>query len=177
MARSGGAMPRRSLTFMAASNIEESTARPLPSVAGRLRDGRWVLAVVGIALLLLLVLGAMGAAAASVTFIVTIAAVALAPRSNSAERLASRSEPAQPVWPETGIKRFAEALPDPCFVLDRRGVVRYANERALNAFPIRTGESLTFRLRAPDLVAAFDRVAKGGPAERVEFAERVPTAR
>jgi two-component system, OmpR family, phosphate regulon sensor histidine kinase PhoR len=55
--------------------------------------------------------------------------------------------------------------------------VRYANERALVAFPIRTGEALTFRLRAPDLVAAFDRVAKGGAPERVEFAERVPTER
>ena len=32
-------------------------------------------------------------------------------------------------------------------------------------------------MRVPDLVAAFDRVAKGGPAERIEFAERVPTER
>jgi two-component system phosphate regulon sensor histidine kinase PhoR len=32
-------------------------------------------------------------------------------------------------------------------------------------------------LRVPDLVAAFDRVAKGGPSERVEFVERVPTER
>src|SRR5262245_28176619 len=177
MARPGSATPRRSLTLMVASNIEEGAVRPLPSVAGRLRDARWLLAVIGVALLVLLALDAVSAAGAVALFIAALAAAVLAPRSTSAERLASRSEPSQPVWPETGIKRFAEALPDPCFVLDRRGVVRYANERALSAFPIRTGESLTFRLRAPDLVAAFDRVAKGGPAERVEFAERVPTAR
>ncbi|MEJ0097901.1 MAG: ATP-binding protein [Bauldia sp.] len=74
-------------------------------------------------------------------------------------------------------ERFADALPDPCFILDRRGVVRYANERGAATFQIRVGEALTFRLRVPDLVAAFDRVAKGGPPARVEFAERVPTER
>ncbi len=40
--------------------------------------------------------------------------------------------PADQVWPETGVKLFAEALPDPCIVLDRRGVVRYANRRAVS---------------------------------------------
>ena len=36
--------------------------------------------------------------------------------------------------------------------------------RAVDAFAIRPGEPLTFRLRVPDLLAAFDRVAKGGAA-------------
>jgi two-component system phosphate regulon sensor histidine kinase PhoR len=79
--------------------------------------------------------------------------------------------------PDLGISVFADSLPDPCFILDRRGVVRYANERAAATFAIRTGEALTFRLRVPDLIAAFDRVAKGGQPERVEFSERVPTER
>jgi two-component system phosphate regulon sensor histidine kinase PhoR len=73
--------------------------------------------------------------------------------------------------------RLAEALPDPCFVLDRHGIVIFANERALSAFSLRPGDVLTSRLRAPDLGAAYDRVARGGPAERVEFVERVPTER
>ena len=90
---------------------------------------------------------------------------------------ADRPEPADQVWPETGVKLFAEALPDPCIVLDRRGIVRYANRRAVDAFAIRPGDPLTFRLRVPDLLAAFDRVARGGAPERVEFAERVPTER
>jgi len=162
---------------MAASNLEDGAGPPLPSVSGRLREARWLLATTAIALVILYVASLVSAAGAVVIFIILAGTVALAPRPTAAERRASQSEPAQPVWPETGIKRFAEALPDPCFVLDRRGIVRYANERALVAFPIRTGEALTFRLRAPDLVAAFDRVAKGGAPERVEFAERVPTER
>jgi two-component system phosphate regulon sensor histidine kinase PhoR len=78
---------------------------------------------------------------------------------------------------EPAAMRLAEALPDPCFVLDRHGVVIFANERALSSFPLRPGDVLTSRMRAPDLGTAFDRVARGGPAERVEFVERVPTER
>jgi two-component system, OmpR family, phosphate regulon sensor histidine kinase PhoR len=162
---------------MAASNLDDGAGPRLPSVAGRLREARWLLVVTAVVLVTLYAAALVTAPGALVVFVILAGAAALAPRPPAAERRASRSEPAQPVWPETGIKRFAEALPDPCFVLDRRGIVRYANERALVAFPIRTGEALTFRLRAPDLVAAFDRVAKGGAPERVEFAERVPTER
>lgn len=75
------------------------------------------------------------------------------------------------------VTQFADALPSACFILDRRGVVRHANRRAASAFSIRAGEALTFRLRVPDLVAAFDSVAKGGPPAMVEFSERVPTER
>ncbi len=94
-----------------------------------------------------------------------------------AEPAVAPPEPLRPASSEPGIPAFAEALPDPCFILDRRGIVRYANARAAGVFPIRPGDALTARLRVPDLLAAFERVAKGGPPERVEFAERVPTER
>jgi len=162
---------------MAASNLDDGAVSRLPSAAGRLREARWPLITTAIVLAILYASALVSAAGAVIIFAVLAGAIALAPRPTAAERRARVSEPARSVWPETGIKRFAEALPDPCFVLDRRGVVRYANERARAAFPIRTGEALTFRLRAPDLIDAFDRVAKGGPSERVEFAERVPTER
>src|SRR5690606_23433669 len=90
-------------------------------------------------------------------------------------RLRSRQPPS--IWPETGVKRMADALPDACIILDRRGIVRYANGRAEAAFPVRPGDPLTFRLRAPDFVGAFDRVAAGGPAEKVAFLERGATER
>jgi two-component system phosphate regulon sensor histidine kinase PhoR len=84
---------------------------------------------------------------------------------------------APPAEQSAAFEAFADALPDPCFILDRRGVVRYANQRANAAFAIRAGEALTFRIRVPDLVQAFDVVAKGGPPQRVEFTERVPNER
>src|SRR5579872_3769524 len=117
---------------MAAGNLDDGAQSPLPpSAAGRLRDARWLLLVTAIVLAVLFAAGLVTAAGAIILLAVLAGIVAWAPRPTAAERRAARSEPARPVWPETGIKRFAEALPDPCFVLDRRGVVRYANERAL----------------------------------------------
>jgi two-component system phosphate regulon sensor histidine kinase PhoR len=143
----------------------------------RLADGRWLIAVVAALLLAFIAVGAIGAPVGVAILIGFAAAVALVPRDRP------RSEPVVPAVVvastdrDPGIKLFADALPDPCFILDRRGIVRYVNERAAATFQIRVGEALTFRLRVPDLIAAFDRVAKGGPPMRVEFAERVPTER
>src|SRR4051794_31991540 len=122
---------RAGATIMAASNLDDGAGRPLPSVAGRLRDGRWGLGIIAVVLIILFAVDAVSLVGALIVFFILAAALVAAPRPNAAERVVSRSEPAEPVWPETGIKRFAEALPDPCFVLDRRGIVRFANERAL----------------------------------------------
>ena len=118
------------------------------------------------------------AAGAIVLLLGLVLVTAFVPRSSSAGRSLAEPEPAPAAWPETGIKRFAAALPDPCFVLDRRGIVRYANERAIARLldPRRRAADAS-ACACPTSSAAFDRVAKGGPPERVEFAERVPTER
>lgn len=147
------------------------------SLTRRLADLRWIL--LGFALLLA-VLGLGGLilpAGAVLAFAATTAIVLFVPRSLPTPKASTAGEVQRSVWPETGLKLFAEALSDPCFVLDRRGVVRYANRKASASFPIRPGEPFSFRLRVPELAAAFERVAKGGGAERIEFSERVPTER
>jgi two-component system phosphate regulon sensor histidine kinase PhoR len=74
-------------------------------------------------------------------------------------------------------RAFAASLPDPCFILGADGQVRFANDRAIASFGITEGEFLLFRLRQPELLAAFDKVVKGGGAQQVRFEERVPTER
>jgi two-component system phosphate regulon sensor histidine kinase PhoR len=76
-----------------------------------------------------------------------------------------------------GTRRLAEALPDPCFVLSADGSVVYANDRAVETFGIKAGELLPFRLRYPELVAAFGKVTSGAGPQHVQFVERVPTER
>lgn len=76
-----------------------------------------------------------------------------------------------------GTRAVAASLPDPCFILGRDGQVRFANDRAIASFGITEGEFLLFRLRQPELLAAFDKVVKGGGAQQVRFEERVPTER
>jgi two-component system phosphate regulon sensor histidine kinase PhoR len=148
-------------------------------LALRLSEGRWLIAVAAVLVLGLVVAGEMKLAVGAGLVVAFAAIVALVPvRRLQPRGVAAASPPAsQDELFAAGLKGFADALPDPSFVLDRRGVVRYANARALTAFGIATGDSLTLRLRVPELVAAFEGVARGGPAQVVEFSERVPTER
>jgi two-component system phosphate regulon sensor histidine kinase PhoR len=150
----------------------------LSAAAGRLAESRWQLAAIAVLVALAVVLTGMMAVEGLVLFLLATLLTALVPRATGRRREeGERPQPAGQIWPDTGVKLFAEALPDPCIILDRRGIVRYANRRAVEAFAIKAGDPLTFRLRVPDLLAAFDRVAKGGGPERVEFVERLPTER
>ena len=166
---------------MAAQDAEDNQtvgASPLGAAGRRLSEARWFLGAVAAFVALVVYSTGLTAIEGGFLFAAIVALTALLPRAPALRReAADLPEPAEQIWPETGVKLFTEALPDPCIVLDRRGIVRYANRRAVEAFAIRPGDPLTFRLRVPDLLAAFDRVAKGGTPEQVEFAERVPTER
>lgn len=147
-------------------------------IAARIAAGRFLLLGLLILLAILAAVRILTPATALLIFIAVGLMIAVMPygeRVAPPRRLALRAVPS--VWPETGIKRMADALPQPCFILDRRGFVRYQNGLAEAAFPIRPGDPLTFRLRAPDLVAAYERVAAAATPERLEFVERVPTER
>ena len=156
---------------------EQEVAMVGDRFASRLMAGRLLLLGLLLLLLALVSAKAMTVPAATLVFVAVVLMLATLPRGDRviSRRLTTRAPPS--VWPDTGIKRMADALPEPCIVLDRRGFVRYQNGLAETAFPIRPGDPLTFRLRAPDLVAAYERVAAGGVAERLEFVERVPTER
>ena len=163
---------------MVAANSElPGRAAPATRLLLRLVGGRWLIAAVAAALFALAVVGAIGAPAGVAILLVLATAVAFVPRYGEQSEPVALAVAPTSAERDQGVKLFADALPNPCFILDRRGIVRYANERAVATFQIRSGEALTFRLRVPDLIAAFDRVAKGGPPARVEFAERVPTER
>lgn len=150
---------------------------PMKLAVSRLSEARLLILATAALLAALTIYGMIDVLAALVIFVAFAILAMVVRRDRSAERTSATMPVAEQVWPDTGIKLFAEALPNPCLVLDRRGVVRYANQKAIDAFAIRAGDPLAFRLRVPDLLAAFDRVAKGGPSEGVEFAQRVPTER
>jgi two-component system phosphate regulon sensor histidine kinase PhoR len=149
----------------------------LARIVDRISEGRWLIGAAAAIIFVFVVAGALNPAAGGALLLAFVAAIALIPRSAQDVAAAAPAMPLPAGGLDDGVRRFAEALPDPCFILDRRGVVRYANGLATAAFQIGVGEALTFRLRVPDLVAAFDSVAKGGPPVRVEFSERVPTER
>jgi two-component system phosphate regulon sensor histidine kinase PhoR len=90
----------------------------------------------------------------------------------------SRPRDAHARFPDAGVKAALDALPEPAFVVDRRGRLRFANRAAAPMFgALGLGDPLSFRLRAPSFLEALDRVATGAAQERIAWAEKVPTER
>lgn len=80
------------------------------------------------------------------------------------------------LWPGTGMKVTVDALSMPCFLVDGRGITRYVNTVARARYSgVRPGDPVSFGLRAPSLLEAFDRARTNGTVERIEWAEKVPT--
>ena len=84
--------------------------------------------------------------------------------------------PLPPAAPAPSVNIFADALIDPCLVLDRRGVVLHANLAARRQFPgVTSGNPLTFSMRNPELVQAIELANRTGSSRSVELHETVPS--
>ena len=70
---------------------------------------------------------------------------------------------------------FADALPDPCLLLDRRSVVIHRNPAAEREFPgIAEGALLNLSLRNPPLLTAVEAARRTGASQTVELHQTVP---
>ena len=71
---------------------------------------------------------------------------------------------------------FADALPDPCVIIDHRSVVRHRNKAAATEFPaLAPAALLTAALRSPPLLSAIDEARRTGEHRSVELHQTVPT--
>jgi two-component system phosphate regulon sensor histidine kinase PhoR len=120
--------------------------------------------------------GEIGIVAALVSFLVVVAGVAMLP---SGRTVVTRI--VEPPRPETvsdpgAVFAFADALADPCLVLDRRSVVLHANAAASRQFPsVGNGNPITFSLRNPELVGAIEAAMRNGSVRSIELHETVPS--
>jgi two-component system phosphate regulon sensor histidine kinase PhoR len=70
---------------------------------------------------------------------------------------------------------FADALPDPTLLLDRKSVVIHRNPAAEREFPgIVAGQLLNLTLRNPTLLGAVDAVRRTAEAQTVELHQTIP---
>jgi two-component system phosphate regulon sensor histidine kinase PhoR len=77
--------------------------------------------------------------------------------------------------PAEAVRSFADALPEPCILLDGRGVVVHCNAVAARHFPgVAVGRPLAFSLRFPALLGAVEAARHAG-AQIVELHQTVPT--
>ena len=124
----------------------------------------------------LVLFGELSPVAALVSFLVIMAGAAILPSgaitvTQLAKPIGTQSAPGG----ET-VFAFADALADPCFVLDRRGVVAHANAAAQRQFPnVSYGNPITFSLRNPELVQAIDLAMRSGTVRSIELHETVPS--
>ncbi len=161
---------------MAATNLDRPPFRrtgPLVNIS----ESRWVLGALALVLAVLAIAGMAEPLVAVLVFAAATAVIAVVPRDRAGSGYLPLARDAAGGGLSDILPLVVEALPDPTMVLDRRGVVRWLNRRAAAEFPVTAGDLLTLRLRMPDVLAAFDRVAKGGPPERIEFVDRVPNER
>ena len=134
-----------------------------------------MLAAVAAVFLVLVVLGQLPALAAIGAFAAVAVAVALLPGGEMSARQVAAGAAAQTLG-DTGLQLFAEALPDPCLVLDRRSVVIHRNRPASEQFPgIVLGTPIAISLRAPAVLSAIEAVRRSGEHATVELHQTVPT--
>ena len=124
----------------------------------------------------LVLFGELGPVAALVGFLVIMAGVAILP--GNTITVTRTADLPRPVLDDDddAVFAFADALADPCLVLDRRSVVVHANAAAHRQFPaVSNGNPITFSLRNPELVQAIDTVMRNGTVRSIELHETVPS--
>ncbi|KKB13082.1 hypothetical protein VE25_03795 [Devosia geojensis] len=133
---------------------------------------------VGLVVLVFLVLAALvggrvlPSAVAAVAFLAAaILALVLPARSQLGQNAAT-----QPGAREPDIFAFADALTDPCLILDRRAVVIHRNPPAARQFPTTvSGNPVTFSLRNPEFVRAVERAGDTAATQTIELHETIPS--
>ncbi|MBS3849987.1 GHKL domain-containing protein [Devosia sp. BSSL-BM10] len=125
----------------------------------------------------LTIFGGLGLVGGLVGFVAVSAAVLLLPPRADAPLPVQTVSTVQPVVvPGSTASVFADALIDPCMVLDRRAVVLHTNPAAKRQFPsVTNGNPLTFSLRNPELVQAIDAAIRTGATRSIELHETLPS--
>ncbi|MEP2706756.1 MAG: ATP-binding protein [Roseibium sp.] len=143
----------------------------------RLGEVRWILfAALCMAVVLIVFYGVPVSVAVVGFFTLVLAAVWGARRPVSPRVKLKAGRELRRMWPGTGMKLTVDALPDPCFVADGRGITRYVNTQAMSVYQgVKPGDPLSLSLRIPSLLEAFDRVTNTGNSERISWTEKVPT--
>lgn len=142
----------------------------------RLFDGRWILLAAAIILLFFAITTSITFFQALSGFVIILGATLLVPRNVDLRALDFDSDTAAVQLREQSAVQFADALSDPCFLLDQRAVVMHRNAPAESQFPgTLPGNPIAFSMRNPALLSAIDRVLASGVPENVEVHQTVPT--
>ena len=76
---------------------------------------------------------------------------------------------------DSTVRQVADALPDPCLILDGRSIIIHRNAAAIGAFPnLIDGTPIAFSMRSPAMLSAIEAVRRSGRPQTVELHQTVP---
>lgn len=154
---------------------QEQAGRPTARWRVRLAGRLPLLLAVAAVLVVLAVMGQLSLPFGMLGYAAIVIAAALVPTGESAPA-AVGGAPAGLATDDDTMHLFAEALPDPCLVLDRRSILVQRNSAAAGQFPgLVVGSPIALSLRAPTVLSAIDIVRASGRPETVELHQTVPT--
>ena len=140
-------------------------------LAGRLG----VLLVALVVFAVLAVTGSLGWLPAFLGFVVIALAALVLPVGREAAEPAPVHHFAAGDLDDTTVEIFANALADPCFILDRRSVIVHRNAEAEGQFASAVvGNPIAFSLRFPPLLAAIEAARRTGEPQTIELHQTVP---
>lgn len=147
-----------------------------PRWRARLYAGRWVLLAGALVFSGLVWLGRLRPTDAAVAMAIVFAATLLVPRRARIDQPVTSFTSPPAAGPDRSTRAFADALRDPCFLIDRRAHLQYANPAALRDFPgAAIGDPLAFTLRNPAFLNTVDQAVRTGRRAEGEFSISVPT--
>lgn len=165
------------MTDSHSSEEEAAEAKAAASPLTRIGEARWILLTALCAVVYGIFTYDVSLWSGIVAMLALTSVAAFVPRRSVNRRVKLKAQrEIRKMWPGTGMKVTVDALPTPCFVADGRGITRYVNAQAQSLYQgVKPGDPLSFSLRAPSLLEAFDRVCSTGQTERISWVEKVPT--
>lgn len=156
--------------------LERASERePSPLIVGRLAERWTMLATAGVVLLALVAFAHLSTLyALAAALVLMLAAVALPMAGQAAGDQPAPSALVGDTRLE--VADLADALIDPCLVLDRRSLLRYRNGLAARKFPqVTPDRPITLVMRNPELVHAIEAAWRQGATQIIELHETLPT--
>lgn len=141
----------------------------------RLAGRRAMLVAALLVFVVLLLVGSLTWLEAGLGFLAIALVAVLAPVEIDAIEPATPGEFSAGVLDEESLRIFADALADPCLILDRRSIIVHRNAAAASQFRSATvGNPIAFSLRYPALLAAIDAARRTGVSQTIELHQTVP---
>lgn len=112
---------------------------------------------------------------AVVAYAVVVAIVAIVPEISDSAAGAPQAAKQSELAFADAVRHFADALPDPSIIVDRRSVIVHLNGPAMRHFPgVTIGNPIAFTLRFPQLLSAIE-TARLGAIQTIQLHQTVPT--